>query len=564
MAEYSFTPQFANLSGLAPLPAVDVTRGGGLQFQPLQAIEVPSAQPELVGQSIAGAIQNIASGVLSGISARYEEKKAAEKEAIEHERALELAGAKKKSENQDFYEKERARFIANESGKPGFNKKLEAFDSAMEGFKSRTPDVKPVKDEEEEPTSPPSDLEAAALDIDQQTQLPSDQPKDFTTYPVEAAPIAAAAEKPLSPLPVPSPTPVELPAAQPVLAGVPVPTVTQTPTPTPTPTPAPTPAPTPEEKKPAAVDYTEYPQPEAPSSQFETDAEALNVAAQLNNQLKGTNPDYRYEVINLGKADEWKTVVPISIRDERIKREEAAVAAEKEKSKEERALKIEEERLGRERAKEEREAKEAEQQMQIRQQKVKDDNKILAKHIEDSATSLRELNDIISIVEKNPRAVGKMSALIANVPAIDTDASRVRAKLETIQSDVAVNALAAMRQASPTGAAVGNVTDRDMALFKATEGTIDPDKSTDKDILPVLREIYRKRLKIFNDSSNILKQNNPEYTPPAIEYPKEERRKKTTKTAEDRVKVVSPDGKRGTVLRSELDTYLSQGFKVRE
>lgn len=558
MAEYRFTPQFANLSGLAPLPAVDVTRGGELQFQPLQAIEVPSAQPELVGQSIAGAIQNIASGVLSGISARYEEKKAAEKEAIEHERALELAGAKKKSENQDFYEKERARFIANESGKPGFNKKLEAFDSAMEGFKSRTPDVKPVKDEEEEPTSPPTDLEAAALDIDQQTQLPSDQPKDFTTFPVEAAPIAAAAEKPLSPLPVPSPTPVEPPAARPALAGVPVPTVT----PTPTPTPAPTPAPTPEEKKPVAVDYTEYPQPEAPSSQFETDAEALNVAAQLNNQLKGTNPDYRYEVINLGKPDEWKTVVPISIRDERIKREEAAVAAEKEKSKEERTLKIEEERLGRERAKEEREAKAAEQQMEIRQQKVKDENKVLADHVETAATSLRELNEVISIIEKNPWSVGKLSAMVALTPGIDTVASRVRSRLETVQSNVAVNALTAMRNASPTGAAVGNASDKDMAMFKATEGPIDPDRLTDKDILPVLRNIYRKRLDVYNESIGKLKENNPSYTPPEIKYTPQE--KKTKKKTDEMVSVVSPDGKSGRIPKSQLEQAIAEGYKLKQ
>lgn len=554
MAEYQFTPQFATLTGLQPIPAIDVTRGGKLQFQPLQAIQVPSAQPELVGQGITNALQSISEGLFGGITAKYQEKKAEEKEVREHERAMELAGAKKKSKNQDFYEKERAKFIANESGKPGFKKKLEAFDSAMEGFKSRTPDVKPVK-EEEEPTPPPSDVEAAALALDTE---PLPQP-DLTAPQADVQTAVVAAEKPLTPL-VP-PTTAEPPAKEPPLSGVQVPAAA----------PTPTPAPTPEQKKPVAVDYTEYPQPEAPSVQFETDSEALNVAAKLNNELKGKNPDYRYEVINLGKPDEWKTVVPVSVREERIKREEAAVAAEQQSvsaaKAEERAAKSEqreEQKLELAKKKEEREAAEAEQQMQIRQQKVKDDNKILAKHIEDSATSLRELNDIISIIENNPMAVGKMSSLIANVPMVDTDASRVRAKLETIQSDVAVNALAAMRQASPTGAAVGNVTDRDMALFKATEGTIDPDKSTDKDILPVLREIYRKRLKIFNDSSNILKQNNPEYTPPAIQYPKEEKRKKPAKTAENRVKVISPDGKRGTVLRSELDTYLSQGFKVSE
>lgn len=547
MAEYSFTPQFANLAGLQPISAIDVTRGGELQFQPLQAIQVPSAQPELVGQGISNALQSISQGLFGGITAKYQERKAEEKELREHERALELAGAKKKSENQDFYEKERAKFIANESGKPGFQKKLDAFDSAMEGFKSRTPDVKPVK-EEEEPTPPPSDVEAAALALDTE---PLPQP-DLTIPQAEVQTAVVAAEKPLAPLA--PPTPAEPPAKEPPLAEVQVPEAA----------PTPTPAPTPEQKKPAAVDYTEYPQPPAPSVQFETDAEALNVAAQLNNQLKGKNPDYRYEVMNLGKPDEWKTVVPVSIREERIKREESAVAAEKEKSKEEREAKIEEERLGRERAKEEREAKEAEQQMQIRQQKVKDEDKIWAAQVEDAAKSLKAINDVIEIIENNPWSVGKMSYWVAGVPGIDTDASRIRNKLITIQGDAAIRALTAMRLAAPTGAAVGNVSDKDMELFKNTEGALDPDTQTDKDILPVLRDIYRKRLKDYNESTAIIKSKNPEYTPPAIKYPKEEKRKKPAKTAEDRVKVVSPDGKKGTVLKSELDTYLSQGFKVSE
>jgi hypothetical protein len=545
MAEYSFTPQFANLTGLQPISAIDVTRGGELQFQPLQAIQVPSAQPELVGQGISNALQSISQGLFGGITAKYKEKKAEEKEVREHERAMELAGAKKKSENQDFYEKERAKFIANESGKPGFQKKLDAFDSAMEGFKSRTPDVKPVK-EEEEPTPPPSDVEAAALALDTE---PLPQP-DLTIPQAEVQTAVVAAEKPLAPLV--APITAEPPAKEPPLAEVQVPEAA----------PTPTPAPTPEEKKPAAVDYTEYPQPPAPSKQFETDAEALNVAAQLNNQLKGKNPDYRYEVMNLGKPDEWKTVVPVSIRDERIKREETAVAAEKEKSKEERAAKIEEERLGRERAKEEREAKAAEQQMEIRQQKVKDENKVLADHVETAATSLRELNEVISIIEKNPWSVGKLSAMVALTPGIDTVASRVRSRLETVQSNVAVNALTAMRNASPTGAAVGNASDKDMAMFKATEGPIDPDRLTDKDILPVLRNIYRKRLDVYNESIGKLKENNPSYTPPEIKYTPQE--KKTKKKTDEMVSVVSPDGKSGRIPKSQLEQAIAEGYKLKQ
>ena len=103
MAEYSFTPQFANLAGIQPLPAIDVTRGGALQFQPLQAIEVPSARPELVGAGIASAIERIGSGVLSGITAKYEEKKEAEREERKYsqqEKIARIRAAQELSEKQ--------------------------------------------------------------------------------------------------------------------------------------------------------------------------------------------------------------------------------------------------------------------------------------------------------------------------------------------------------------------------------------------------------------------------------------------------------------------------------
>lgn len=80
MADYSFSPQFANLTGLQPLPAIDVTRGGALQFQALQPIQVVSSRPELVAEGIAGAVSNIAKGALSGITAKWEKEERMDEE----------------------------------------------------------------------------------------------------------------------------------------------------------------------------------------------------------------------------------------------------------------------------------------------------------------------------------------------------------------------------------------------------------------------------------------------------------------------------------------------------
>ena len=102
MADYSFSPQFANLTGLQPLPAIDVTRGGALQFQALQPIQVVSSRPELVAEGIAGAVSNIAKGALSGITAKWEkeEKMAEEKRKFAQEEKIARIKAA-----QSFFEK---------------------------------------------------------------------------------------------------------------------------------------------------------------------------------------------------------------------------------------------------------------------------------------------------------------------------------------------------------------------------------------------------------------------------------------------------------------------------
>lgn len=539
MADYSFSPQFANLSGLQPLPALDVTRGAALQFQPLQQIEVPSAQPELVTQSIAGAISNIAQGALGGITAKWEKEEAKEAEKRKFAHELMLYGVKEKSDNADFYAKEEARFISENSGKPGFAKKYSEFKKAYSGFSDRVPDTKAEKKpsdyETVEPELPEQQPELKAKFVDQPDEIPEEKPGVFNWRVTPRMP----QEKPaLANIPTSTATASSAPA----LEGLPEPQVTQQ-------------VVTAKHKIIDGVDYTEYPEPPSYDTiqtktgvkKIETDAEAKNLASILNNQLKGKNPDYEYRVIGLDDPEKYKTVAPVKIRDERIKKEQSIISESREQRKE-----------AREEAKAEREAKEAEQQMIIRQQKVKDENKVLADHAETAATSLRDINDIISTIDKNPWAVGRLSASIAAIP-IDTDAYKVRKKFETIKSGVTINALNSMRSASPTGAAVGNVSNQENEMFSNTEGPLDPSLDK-KDILPVLREIKRKRLKIYNDAVEILKANNPGYIPPSIEYPKEET--KSSKSKKEMISVISPDGKVGKIPKSQLEEALSKGYKL--
>jgi hypothetical protein len=511
MAEYSFTPQFANLSGLAPLTAIDVTRGGELQFQPLGAIEVPSARPELVGQGMANALQSISEGLFGGISAKYAEEKALEKEEREHQRALEIYGAKKQSENKEFFERQRAAFIAENSQKIDFPEKLKAFDDAYSGFADRVPDVTPKKKKE---TAPPP-IETVEVALPTKQDFVSDQPEVaavvrgepsvVTQPPIQAAPLGEIAVP--EPLAKPQPSPLGgLVPAQPA-------------------------------------------DPAAPRNVPTQEFADISQAEQIASQIDATSPF-------------WKVVVKTNPRtDGAYLVAEETTADVKKQKREERAEARQEEELALKKEEAERKKAESQQQMEIRQQKVKDENKVLADHVETAATSLRELNEVISMIEKNPWSVGKMSVLVAATPMIDTVASRVRSRLETVGSDIAINAITAMRRASPTGAAVGNTSDKEMGLFRATEGPIDPDNLKAEDLLPVLRNIYRKRLDIYNDSVNKLQENNPGYTPPEIKYTPQE--KKTKNKSDEMVSVVSPDGKSGRIPNSQVDQAIAEGYKLK-
>ena len=591
MANYSINPQFANLTGLQPLQALDLTRGGSLQFQALAPIEVVSSRPELVAQGIAGAVQGIAQGALTGITARWEKEEEREKEKRKYAHELELAGAKKKSEDLDFAEKELLKFDIANSGKADYAERRKEVVKALTG---RARDVLPAQepsvsvtqaqeeaDKEYKTKEDPKykaalseaqagDLKKQILKVDAETPLPEMQgvgeapqnEKPVAVYTPSETPTLIS-DKPVS-LSLSGLQPQVQPQAQqttPALSKIkPAEEQSKDQPPTAEVTPSTQPK----------VDYTEYIQPITPSDKFTNDAEALNLQAKLNNELKNSNPDWRYEVVGLGDPEKYKTLKPVSIRDSRIKKEEAQVSEARAQRQETRAEERAQKQEARAEATEKRESEKSAQEMKIRQQKVKDEDKIWAVQVEDAAKSLKAINDVISIIKNNPRAVGKASATVAAFPFIDTDASRIRNKLNTIQGDTAIRALTAMRLAAPTGAAVGNVSDKDMELFKDSEGALDPDTQTDKDILPVLRDIYRKRLETYNESVGIIKNKNPEYTPPEIKYTPED--KKTSKKqqdiqSEERVRVKAPYQKNGqdvfgTIPKSEVDKKLSEGFTL--
>ena len=132
MADYSFSPQFANLSGLQPLPSLDVTRGAALQFQPLQAIQVQSSRPELVAEGIASAVSNIAKGALGGITARWEKKEEEAKEKRKFTQELLLEEAKQKTKNKQFLDELKLKVASERGLEADVDERMAAIDEAAQ------------------------------------------------------------------------------------------------------------------------------------------------------------------------------------------------------------------------------------------------------------------------------------------------------------------------------------------------------------------------------------------------------------------------------------------------
>lgn len=83
-----------------------------------------------------------------------------------------------------------------------------------------------------------------------------------------------------------------------------------------------------------------------------------------------------------------------------------------------------------------------------------------------------DIDRALSIVKKNPRATGFKGAALSLVPG--SDAFELNRMIDTIKANVTFDRLQQIRQNSPTGAAVGNVSDKDMNLLASSAGSLSP------------------------------------------------------------------------------------------
>jgi hypothetical protein len=106
---------------------------------------------------------------------------------------------------------------------------------------------------------------------------------------------------------------------------------------------------------------------------------------------------------------------------------------------------------------------------------IKQQVKALKEPLGEIDTMLRTINQIRSIYKGISPGVGGLANWLSYIPG--TDASDVEKLTKTLQGNIAFKKLADMKAASPTGGALGAISEKELSLLASNLGSIDPSLS---------------------------------------------------------------------------------------
>jgi hypothetical protein len=497
MAEYSFNPQFANLTGLQPVPAIDVTRGANLQFRPLDKIEIMSSQPELIAQSLAGAVTNIAKGALGGITANFEKKEEEKTEKRKFAQELMLEREKRKTGMADFLQKEMMR----KSVELGATADAPEIMSEVERRVAASyPDIYDTSEDTRLSPAPAILLEEEAKEVANQVQLPSEV-VDFKLTPQEIqppaiqvstqTPSAVAVPPPLQPI-----TPVtEKPQATPALEELPpfIPAAKQIQQP-----------PT-ETAKPWLANQPEDPKQPRETAGIIFDPKDKDLALQAAADLTKSSNNNFLVIAEQNPRNQW--VLRQEDKSEDIALKGAQRVAEENKRQ------VEREKLDLERLEKEKE-KLQKDELYLNAQKAK---------VDDTLNNISLIDEALNLIEQKPEAVGIISKIYQEgkpLPAIGDiagwsklgalagiemskmrlqDIEDVQLALESVKANIGWDKLGEMKALSPTGASgVGALSNDERKSLQSTKGSLEQSQSPE-----ILKNnLYRIRNGLIKTTGN--------------------------------------------------------------
>jgi hypothetical protein len=444
---YSFTPQTASLgaSPLSALKPLDV--GVSIQFTPMPKYEVPSAQQELVSMGAAKGFQALAEPVFSAIKANDDKLQKADDEALKFERDKALAKIRSEKTPEELeYNAARLANIKSLTTERGGDKV--PINTKRKGF-FKDPIVIPSVDGEL-PTGPtsvddPTSLFPSVSSVDQQLPM-----RDFSRFNrggvladisfQEPSAIATAPFEPvISQEQIAAVTNPPLRNIQAATGGVMVP-----------------PAPVPEVR--TAIPVTPTPEVRAAAPLYEPNDliapyESWEDAEMANQMLAKQLPNYEVKPVKQQIIDGqtyYFVEPPVKKQtQEQIPSNLAVKSAKKQVGDVTYDL--------------------------IPKGEIKQQVKALKEPLGEIDTMLRTINQIRSIYKGISPGVGGLANWLSYIPG--TDASDVEKLTKTLQGNIAFKKLADMKSASPTGGALGAISEKELSLLASNLGSIDPSLS---------------------------------------------------------------------------------------
>jgi hypothetical protein len=536
MADYSFSPQFANLSNLQPLPALDVTRGAALQFQPLQAIQIQSSRPELVAEGIAGAISNIAKGALEGITAKYEKKEERDKETRKFAQELLLEEAKQNTKNKQFLDELKLKIASEHGLEADVDERMAAVDEAakrlnMANPSGNTPVVKPTPKtsiDNDFVTLTSADTSADTygdprLSPADATFVPSGTPKDGALKVDMVTPLPETEKAPPIPVPsavvsppedvinIPPPDFSRVSTQGTALAGVQV-------------QPEAAPAPTPPLAEVQAIGKL----PEQP-----TDIKAPRNVAGI--EFKPSESAKAYDAAAKLSTAYWKLIPEQNPRTFKWSLRPEDTSGEVEKrgiDKENLILAQNKQAIEREKADRDR--------LDAETKKLKDDIQYLDAQktkLDDTLVNIDLIDQATSLINQNPEAVGiitqsyqsgKPLPIIGDVAGWQQflalagykpsekrlqDIFNVAEALESVKSNIGFEKLGELKSLSPTGASgLGSLTEGERKALQSTKGSIEQAQSAEI-LLSRLSDMRSGVIKSSGNAFMKIREVEPKYVP---------------------------------------------------
>jgi len=120
-------------------------------------------------------------------------------------------------------------------------------------------------------------------------------------------------------------------------------------------------------------------------------------------------------------------------------------------------------------------------------------------------TNADTLIDKLTRLRDNPGLSGITGLVFGRTPAITPEARDALAELDTILARGGFAELAAMRQASPTGGALGNISNREVDFLRSAFGSLDRVQDTDtfkKKINEVIKQLQTSKRNVLEEYEN--------------------------------------------------------------